>query len=75
VTYESALTSIPTIQSIAQKAVFTQLQKHYSISDDLEFDDNSENMEIRILIQYDKATLMINTSGEPLHKRGYRGAS
>jgi putative N6-adenine-specific DNA methylase len=75
VTYESTLTSIPTIQSIAQKAVFTQLQKHYSTSDNLEFDDNVEKIEIRILLQYNKTTLMVNTSGEPLHKRGYRGAS
>ncbi len=75
VSYESVLTSIPTLQSITQKAIFSQLQKAYSSSGNLEFDEKTDKLEVRILLQNNKATIMVNTSGDSLHKRGYRSAS
>lgn len=75
VTHESSLTSVPAIQSIAQKAIFKKLQNTYNVSDRLEFDENLESLEIRILIQQNKASVMVNTSWESLQKRWYRSSS
>lgn len=65
----SALTSIPDCQSIVKKAVVDRLSQEYGIS---WFTEEGVKYQIDFFILNDKAMLMIDTSGEPLYKRGYR---
>lgn len=65
----SALTSIPDCQSIIKKAVVTSLSRVYGLS---VFPEDGIKYQIEFFLFRDEATLMIDTSGTPLHKRGYR---
>lgn len=65
----SALTSIPTCQSIIKRAVVKRLEEVYGIS---RFEETGVKYQIEFFLFKDVATLMIDTSGAPLHKRGYR---
>lgn len=69
-TVKSKLTSIPTIQSVAKKAMAERLKLLF----DTDTLPESSDIEIpfNILIQNDVASLYIDTSGSSLHKRGYR---
>ena len=66
---KSALTSIPDCQKIVKKAVVRTMSDRYGIS---YFEETGVKYQIEFFILKDKATLMIDTSGIPLHKRGYR---
>lgn len=67
---KSRLFSVPDCQSIVKKAIVSKLSEKYGIS---WFPENSGiKYQIEFFILKDKATLMIDTSGTPLHKRGYR---
>lgn len=66
---KSSLTSIPDCQSIVKKAVVERLKEKYKKS---WFDETGVKYQIEFFILNNKATLMIDTSGNPLHKRGYR---
>lgn len=68
----SRLTSIPDCQSIIKKAVVTSLGAVYGIS---RFSETGVKYQIEFFLLGDEATLMIDTSGVPLHKRGYRPES
>lgn len=68
-TYKSKLHSVPTIQSVSEKAVVESMKKTYNIS---HFNKSAERVSIEVMLNRDMATLAINTSGEGLHKRGYR---
>lgn len=68
----SALHSIPDCQSIVKKAIVDRLKEKYKIS---WFNETGTEYKIRFSILKDKVTMMIDTSGEPLHKRGYRRKS
>ena len=65
----SALHSIPDCQSIIKKAVVERLKSKYSV---FWFSETGPEYKIKFSILKDKVTLMIDTSGEGLHKRGYR---
>ena len=65
----SALHSIPDCQSIIKKAVVERLKQKYNIS---WFEETGTEIRIRFSIHKDRVTMMIDTSGEGLHKRGYR---
>ena len=69
---KSALTSIPDCQSIVKKAVVDRLSHEYGIS---WFKEEGVKYQIEFFILKDIATLMIDTSGVALHKRGYRPAA
>ena len=69
---KSKLTSIPDCQSIIKKAVVTSLSEVYGIKI---FPEEGVKYQIEFFIFNDSATLMIDTSGVPLHKRGYRRES
>ena len=69
---KSKLTSIPDCQSIIKKAVVTSLSEVYGIQI---FPEEGVKYQIEFFIFNDSATLMIDTSGTPLHKRGYRRES
>jgi putative N6-adenine-specific DNA methylase len=65
----SALTSIPDCQSIVKKAVVDRLSSEYGVS---WFCEEGSKYRVEFFIMNDVATLMIDTSGAPLYKRGYR---
>lgn len=68
----SKLFSIPDCQAIIKKAVVKKLGEKYGIS---YFAETGVKYQIEFFILNDEATLMIDTSGLPLHKRGYRKES
>lgn len=65
----SALHSIPDCQKIIKKAIVKSLSNSYGIS---WFDETGANYPIRFSILKNQVSIMIDTSGEGLHKRGYR---
>lgn len=69
---KSALFSIPDCQKIIKKAVVSRLSKSYGIT---WFEEKGVKYQIDFFIFKNRATLMIDTSGTPLHKRGYRPVS
>ncbi len=69
---KSALHSIPDCQSITKKAVVRAMSERYGIS---EFPETGVKYQIEFFILNNEATLMIDTSGTALHKRGYRSES
>ena len=69
---KSKLFSIPDCQRIIKKAVVRSLSEKYGISI---FPETGVKYQIEFFILNDEATLMIDTSGLPLHKRGYRKES
>jgi len=69
---KSNLHSVPDCQSIVKKAVVERLKKKYKKE---WFDENGPLYKIKFSLMKDKAILMIDTSGEGLHKRGYRAVS
>lgn len=66
---DSKLHSVPDCQSIIKKAVVKRLSDKYGIS---WFDETGPNVHIRFSVYKDTVTIGIDTSGEGLHKRGYR---
>ena len=66
---KSKLHSIPDCQSITKKAVVRSMSEKYGIT---QFPETGIKYQIEFFILNDEATLMIDTSGTPLHKRGYR---
>lgn len=65
----SALFSPSDIQSIMKKAMVERLKSKYNIS---WFDETGADYAIRVSILKDEVTVGLDTSGESLHKRGYR---
>ena len=69
---DSKLHSLPDCQSIIKKAIVERLKKHYRVD---WFKETGPVHKIRFSIQKDKVVIGIDTSGEGLHKRGYRAHS
>lgn len=65
----SKLSSIPACQKIVKKAVVENLKKTYNTD---WFEETGAVHQIQFLIFKDRVSIMIDTSGEGLHKRGYR---
>ncbi len=68
----SQLFSIPDCQSIIKKAIVERLKLKYNIS---YFEETGTEYKIRFSIHKNIVTMMIDTSGDGLHKRGYRRSS
>ncbi|MBR4014007.1 MAG: class I SAM-dependent RNA methyltransferase [Clostridia bacterium] len=68
----SRLYSVPDCQSIVKKAIVDRLSGIYGIRI---FSETDVKYQIEFFIFKDTATLMIDTTGVALHKRGYRPAS
>lgn len=69
VSVKSKLFSPTDIQSIVKKAIVERLKKIYNVS---WFDENGADYPIRVFFMKDIATVALDTTGESLHKRGYR---
>ncbi|MBC8569795.1 THUMP domain-containing class I SAM-dependent RNA methyltransferase [Zongyangia hominis] len=65
----SKLHSVPDCQSIVKKAVVTRLSDVYHQS---WFEETGPLHQIQFSIMKDRVTIMLDTSGPGLHKRGYR---
>ena len=68
-TAKSKLFSAPDIQSIVKKAMVERLKGKYQVS---WFSENGDDYPVRVFILKDQVTISLDTSGTPLHKRGYR---
>lgn len=66
---KSKLFSPSDIQSIVKKAIVDRLSGKYNI---LRFPEDGSEYPIRITILKDEVTIGLDTSGDSLHKRGYR---
>ena len=65
----SKLHSVPDCQSIIKKAIVTRLSSVYGIR---RFEETGPRHRIRFSIHKDRVTVSLDSSGEGLHKRGYR---
>ena len=68
-TAKSKLFSAPDIQSIVKKAMVERLKTKYHVSWFLE---DGNDYPVRVFILKDQVTISLDTTGTPLHKRGYR---
>ena len=68
----SQLHSVPDCQAIIKKAVVERLKTKYGLS---WFPESGPLHRIRFRILKDQVSVMVDTSGEGLHKRGYRAQS
>jgi putative N6-adenine-specific DNA methylase len=68
---ESTLHSVPDCQRIVKKAVVERLKRAYGLE---WLPEDGESYPIQFSVMRDRAVLYLDTSGTPLHKRGYRPA-
>lgn len=66
---KSKLFSPSDIQSIMKKAIVERLKQKYKVN---WFEENGNSYPIRVTFMKDEITIGIDTTGESLHKRGYR---
>ena len=69
---KSKLHNEPSVQAISKKAVVKKLQKHYARPEGIPLMENGPEFKIEVSILKDIATVMIDTTGSSLFKRGYR---
>lgn len=66
---KSKLFSPSDIQSIIKKAMVDRLGSHYGIQ---WFKEDGDSYPLRVFLMKDEVTIALDTTGESLHKRGYR---
>lgn len=66
---KSALFSPSDIQSVMKKAMVERLRETYHIN---WFTESGESFPLRVFLLKDEVTIGLDTTGESLHKRGYR---
>ena len=66
---KSILSSVPACQSIVKKAIVDKMKEKYRRQ---RFPEDGPRYQLQIALLQDRATLTIDTSGQGLHKRGYR---
>ncbi|HGM9417299.1 TPA: class I SAM-dependent RNA methyltransferase [Streptococcus pyogenes] len=69
---KSKLHNEPSVQAIAKKAVVKKLQKHFHRPEGVPLQEVGSTFNIEVSILKDQATIMIDTTGSSLFKRGYR---
>ncbi|MBE5891132.1 MAG: class I SAM-dependent RNA methyltransferase [Lachnospiraceae bacterium] len=69
---KSKLFSPSDIQSIAKKAMVERMKSHYHLN---WFPEDGAPYPVRIFLMKDEVTVALDTSGDSLHKRGYRTLS
>ena len=68
----SKLFSSSDIQSIVKKAIVERLKGKYAVN---WFEEDGNSYPIRVSLMKDVVTISLDTSGDSLHKRGYRPAA
>lgn len=66
---KSTLFSLSDIQSISEKAIIEKLKENYTVT---WFSKSGAKYPVLVSILKDKVTVLLDTSGVALHKRGYR---
>ena len=66
---KSVLSSVPACTAIVKKAVVKRLGAKYGVE---HFEETGPMMRIQFTLMRDEATIYLDTTGEPLYKRGYR---
>ncbi len=66
---KSKLFSPSDIQSIMKKAMVERMKAHYRTE---WFKEDGESFPVRVFLMKDEVTVALDTTGESLHKRGYR---
>ena len=66
---QSRLHAVPSVQGAVKKAIVESLKKKYNR---FRFDETGAEFAVEVALLRDTATITIDTSGEGLHKRGYR---
>ena len=66
---DSRLTSVPACQSVIKKAVVERLSKAYQLP---WLEETGPVHQIQFLLMKDEISVLLDTSGPGLHKRGYR---
>ncbi len=69
---DSALHSVPDCQSIIKKAIVERLRGRYHVA---WFEETGPALPVRFSIRKNAVTLMLDSSGAGLHKRGYRAVA
>ena len=69
---KSKLFSTSDIQSIMKKAMVNRMKEHYDVD---WFEETGALYPVRVFLMKDMVTVGIDTSGDSLHKRGYRQLS
>ena len=67
--YKSPLKSEHSIQSVVQKAIYTKLGDVWHMRT---LPETGATACVRVYMERDDAVILLDTSGEPLHKRGWR---
>ena len=67
--HDSALSAQTSLQAMGQKAAYSRLQQAYSMKT---MPATGNTVGARIYVEKDHCSVGIDTSGNPLHKRGYR---
>ena len=66
---KSALFSPSDIQSIIKKAIVERMKQTYQVS---WFEESGAEYPLRVFLMKDRVTIALDTTGDSLHKRGYR---
>lgn len=69
---KSKLHNEPSVQAITKKAVVKKLQKYFHRPEGVPLQEVGSTVNIEVSILKDQATVMIDTTGSSLFKRGYR---
>ncbi len=65
----SQLSSVPACQRMVKKAIVEKLRKAHEVSD---LNETGAHYSVEVALLKDEAMLTVDTTGEGLHKRGYR---
>lgn len=66
---KSQLFSPSDIQSVMKKAMVTRMSEHFGIT---QFPETGASYPVRVFLKKNEVTAAIDTTGDSLHKRGYR---
>lgn len=69
---KSTLHNEPSVQGITKKAIVKKLQKTYHRPEGVPIPENGAKFSIEIALHKDVATVLLDTTGDSLFKRGYR---
>ncbi len=67
--HKSTLSSVRSIQSVVQKAIYEKLGEAWGMRT---LPESGTQADVRVYIDSNEAQILLDLSGEPLHKRGYR---
>jgi len=68
-TYKSKLNSEHSIQGMVHKAIYSKLGDKWNMRS---LPETGEESDVRVYVEQNKALILLDLSGLPLHKRGYR---